>query len=312
MSEAVPPPDVVDRAAAAVRATPVPDAPAELMAAVTLSVAARARVTRRRKLMRYATVCGVLAAVGVGTALLSGGGSAQARLMDALKKQEKAKTYKAVQTVVGAGPGVSDGGKTIYYAGTKGREEQADGQYVVTDAATGTMAVNPAGKWFAVVNRPAIAPKADFYALAHAAAKKAIADGDRLQNLGAKVVNGRQLKGYKFTRDPVNDVTPSVTFWLDPAADTLVRYEAVTAPMFMIAKPDGTSAVVKPEDVRVAGAVLKSEPVTVAFEFADFDKPLDPKLFDAIPPAGYEDRSAQFKAMAAAAPAKKPADPAKR
>ena len=237
--------------------------------------------------MRYATVGSVLAVVGVGVALLSGGGSIQARLLDGLEKRERAKTYRVVQHWATDGFDSKEVVK-LYYSNGRVRRNLPDGRWTITDEATGTLTfVDPAARTFTVHKPDPVKFAArknprpyDPYSVLLAEAQKAVAAGDRTQALGVQVLNGRRLRAYKVTRDPVGNGTSTSTYWLDEKDDTLARYEVRNVP--------GRPAAVQPVPGGRPVAMPVTTPFTVTSEFSGFDEPLDEKLFDLTPPAGYK------------------------
>ncbi|MFO0847022.1 MAG: hypothetical protein U0871_00475 [Gemmataceae bacterium] len=95
--------DIVDRAAGAVRATPTPEVPPDLLAATVAAVHSRQpladRRARRRRIMRYAGATGLVAAAAVVLGVLSTGGrtiAAEEAIGRAADAARKVKSYRMV------------------------------------------------------------------------------------------------------------------------------------------------------------------------------------------------------------------------
>ena len=85
--------------------------------------------------MRYATICGVVVAIGVAVGTLAGGGEARASLLEALKNQAKAKSVTRTNTFVDDKPAPGAPAKRVtkfYGEGAKSRAE-SDSCIAVTD-----------------------------------------------------------------------------------------------------------------------------------------------------------------------------------
>lgn len=269
MSEAKPPVDIVERAAAAVRGAAVPDPPAQTMAAtlaaVQTQVAAARRARRRRRIMRNVTVCAaLLVAVGVGVGLLSGGGSAQASLLEALGNQAKAKSFCAVTktTLVAPPPGMP----AI-------PEQKLFSQQGNTRLESGDMVIVTSDKRAVVFDTKAKTARTLDYAkgmpqppkgflegaqrVSDAIAGKAKVTAVSMDNIGGKMRLGFKVSEVTFAPGQTGDVT----YWLDEEKKLPLRLETV---------------------------FLKPLAITTTTDFLAFDEQLDPKLFDMTIPADYK------------------------
>lgn len=262
--------DIVDRAAGAVRATPVPDVPADLLAATVAAVQTRVpladRRARRRRIMRYAGATGLVAAASVAVGLLwAGSGTAQASLRKAIENQEKAKTFRAVTrvTFVNPPPGTPPMPESrMYGQGAKLRIE------VGTDAVT--VGDGEAKKLLILDHKNKIARTMSTEVpgeMATAVAKwvKRMLDKEGAEDLGESFLDGRKVHGYRFTKMKIDDnATADVTYYVDPKRNLPVRVE-----------------------MAMAGGPLPAG-LTSRIDYLGFDEELDPKLFDLTPPAGYK------------------------
>lgn len=295
------PDDWVERAAAAVRATPAPAMPPGLMRAVAKGVTAEARRARRRRLMRYAVMCGLFVALGASAWLVGAGNPAQAALLRALQKHE-AKSYRAtVRTDLADGTTRPGSEQTAYFAGGKLRTESADGSYAVGDPATGVFTlIDPAAKTATELRFAGPAPmRRDPYSVMMGSLSNALAAKGRIDDLGTRVVAGRRLRGYRHRGEAVGPVTETATFWLDPNDQALVRYESYDVPR-QVVEVRGAGGRVTPEVVPDDA----QGPTTTVFEFSDFGAEFDAKLFDAAPPAGYKRMKPRVVGAPAATPGK--------
>ena len=258
----------IDRAAAALQAVPTPPLPLNLraatLAALEPELARARRARRRRNVMKYASMGCLLAALGVGLGLFSGGGKVRASelLLKSIDNQLGAKSWRATITFSDRGaelPAMPT--QTMFYQDGKMRTEAGnmvtvtDGKRVVLlDAKAKTARTLEVGDELAEMKKSV-----------EAGARKlrdALAGHGKIKpvppaSIGDKLCPGYRVEGVDFG----NGITTDMTYWID--AETKLP-------------------------VRLVQTAKKPIAFTATTEYLEFNKELDPKLFDMSIPAGYQ------------------------
>jgi outer membrane lipoprotein-sorting protein len=262
MTDPTPPDDIVDRAAAELLRTPVPDGPPPETVARTLAALRAAEQSRhpfltRRFVMR--TLTGAAAAALVATAVyLANPFGPSVAFADVAQKFRDARTMSYRYTVELPGEANPLSIKTLYRDPNQARTESPDGTVSILDTATGTgLVLNPHTKTALKIRMPASARAgADANSPAGVVELFRKLPDQPNKPLGEKEVNGVKAKGFAVE---VGGQTMNV--WADAKTGLPVRAEMT---------------------VSVAGKEAK-----VVMDQFVFGAPLDEKLFRQELPAGY-------------------------
>ncbi len=257
--------DPLDRAAAALRAAPVPPEPPALAAATLAALAAAdATLATRRRRMRLVRAIGATAALAacVTVAVLLATGSPASALDAAVAKAKNAKSVKFVSTMVVHHPDFAPRTSTVYYQGAKMRIEE-DGQVRVADyAANRAVFLYPEEKYaMRVANTQKFEPPLDhFNKFVNARGVKE----------GVDLVGGVKADRYRVASGGKGEARED-RMWIDPRTGWPLKLEGK-------GKADLT------------GLDPKAPPAayTLTSDRFEWDVPLDAKLFDLAVPAGWE------------------------
>ena len=243
MSEPDPPQaDELERAVAALIARPVPGYPAGLTAAIVAAVETRVaearRARRRRRIMRYATICGVAVLVAAGAGVWGGGGSARASLLKALENQARAATVRGTSRVTFADPppgAPAEIRMTFYAEGARVRFE--NGAAVSVGDGKRMVVFNAAAKTATLMRMPAGAapPQSDLAKEMAAAVRKMIESAggrDKVMPAAPAEIGSKARPGFRVTGAEVGGRKADVTYWLDEERVLPLRLEMTTAEPF--------------------------------------------------------------------------------
>lgn len=180
--------------------------------------------------MRYATMCGVLVAIGVAVGTLTGGGEAQASLLKALENQAEAKSVTRTNTFVDDKPAPNAPAKRLtkfYGEGAKSRDE-SDSCITVSDG-TKTVRLDTTKK-VATTILPAPGEKLtpDFVKLMAANVKQVLespAGKDKVTKVPAVEIGGKSRTGYKVVGFEHLGRKLDITYWLDAERQLPLRSE---------------------------------------------------------------------------------------
>ena len=263
-----PTPDALEDATGALRGAPVPAGPStELSAATVAAIQTRLARRRRRTIMRYigfGTATAAAVAVATAAGILWFGGSAAAHVQKAIDNAEKATSVKVTMTIENKGKVTEV--RTLYRQGDAVRVETVadatlpDNPIMVVDLKTrklltllpGTKGAER-GELAAQEAQAVAGMLGDFAGL-----KAHLGGGDdkAVKALGEEKIGDRKTTAYEITAaGPIPGVWK---VWVDPKTDLPVR-------------------------LRLAGAAKQS----LTFDFEDWNKKFDAKLFSQDVPEGY-------------------------
>jgi outer membrane lipoprotein-sorting protein len=258
--------DPLDRAAAALRDTPVPPGPPPDLTAATLAALAAADATlatrrRRMKLVRAVGATAALAAA-VTLAVVLGTGSPASALQAAVEKAKNAKSVKFVSVLVVKHPEMEPQTTTVYWQGSKVRFEAAGHVRVADYAANRGVFLYPDEKYaWRLKNVEKMEPP--------------LAQYTRFVNTrgardGTDEIGGVKADRYRLRLERKED-PQDYRLWVDPRTGWPVKLEATGTVLL----PDGTGK-------------ESPAPYTLTDDRYEWDVPLDAKLFDLGVPAGWE------------------------
>lgn len=270
-----PTPDALEDATGALRGAPVPAGPSTELSAATVAAiqtrlagappASELARRRRRKIMRYigfGTATAAAVAVATAAGILWFGGSAAAHVQKAIDNAEKATSVKVTMTIENKGKVEV---RTLYRQGDAVRVETAadatlpDNPIMVVDLKTRKLlTLLPGTKGAARGELAAQEAQAVAGMLGDFAGLKTYLGGDdkAVKALGEEKIGDRKTTAYEITAaGPIPGVWK---VWVDPKTDLPVR-------------------------LRLAGEAKQS----LTFDFEDWNKKFDAKLFSQDVPEGY-------------------------
>ncbi|HZW31464.1 MAG TPA: DUF2092 domain-containing protein [Isosphaeraceae bacterium] len=281
----VPPPqdDLIDRAAEALRRTPVPEGPSESIVTQTLTALRAAAgepdivpFRRRTTMMTALKIAGAVLASAGGLLYFAGlpPASATAEFTEAARKLQDAQTLSLRETMTIAGQANPATARLFYKVPglMRAEEEPAGGAVSILDLSRGkVLFLNPADKSAILLEEPPAqgegggpGPRRDLAASMIDEMRRL--GGKEGQAAGEKVIGNVRTRGYR-----VKEQGQDLTVWVDPQKKLPVQIE--------ISGRTGN------RDFQATFADIRLDPV------------LDDALFSFDPPAGYALRKAGTKLM---------------